>query len=106
MDKCLNCKKELIHEKGRRKKMYCNDICRATFHQNKNKGKEPKYVRYSTFKELQDKLEVLMANKGQGEPEKEKEVIDSQKEKKGNSSPETMSDGLTWQQQLEWKRNH
>lgn len=60
---CLNCGAELKQMEGSREKKYCNDICRASYHQKKNKGVEPKYVRYSTFKELKDKFDALVAGK-------------------------------------------
>lgn len=33
--KCLNCQKEVAQKKGKRAKLYCSDLCRATFHQKK-----------------------------------------------------------------------
>ena|ERR1035437_679951 len=61
MEECLNCKKELISESGKREKKFCDDKCRASYWQ-KNKKKEPKYVQFKTFQELQDKFNAL--NKG------------------------------------------
>lgn len=78
MNKCLNCGAEIKQMEGSREKKYCNDVCRASYHQNKKKGKEPQYVRYSTFKALKDKMDILMANKVQEEP-KNKKTADSAK---------------------------
>lgn len=61
MDNCLNCQKEITQKEGKRAKKFCNDICRATYWQKKNKGKEPKYVLFKTFKEMQEKLNKAMA---------------------------------------------
>ncbi len=33
--KCLNCGKEVAQKKGKRSKLYCSDLCRATYHQKK-----------------------------------------------------------------------
>lgn len=84
---CLNCGAEIKQIEGSREKKYCNDICRASFHQKKNKGKEPQYVRYSTFKELKDKMDILMANKAQGEPENKKTTDSHEKGKEAANEP-------------------
>lgn len=33
--KCLSCQKDVAQKKGKRAKLYCSDLCRATYHQNK-----------------------------------------------------------------------
>lgn len=35
--KCLNCEKNVPQKKGKRAKLYCSDLCRATYHQNKKR---------------------------------------------------------------------
>lgn len=37
MDHCLQCEAELVHEKGKRKKQFCNETCRSNFWYAKNK---------------------------------------------------------------------
>jgi hypothetical protein len=37
---CLKCGKELQHEKGRRKKQFCNPTCRSLYWYYKNKDKK------------------------------------------------------------------
>jgi len=32
---CLNCGGEITQKKGKRKRLYCSDLCRATYHQKK-----------------------------------------------------------------------
>jgi len=33
--KCLNCQKEVVQKEGKRARLYCSDLCRATYHQKK-----------------------------------------------------------------------
>jgi hypothetical protein len=64
MNYCLNCGIEVKKTEGKRPKKFCNNVCRATFH-NKNKKKEPKYVLLSTheaaLKEREERINALEA---------------------------------------------
>ena len=57
---CLNCGKELQHEKGRKKKSFCNATCRSNYWYKTNKDKkEPKMVQFATYKKAVDKIAEL-----------------------------------------------
>jgi hypothetical protein len=58
MDTCPNCQKPLNHVEGRRKKIYCSAACRNAFWR-KTAAKEPKYVLWKTYKELEEKYNAL-----------------------------------------------
>jgi hypothetical protein len=58
MDTCPNCQKPLNHVEGRRKKVYCSATCRNAFWR-KTAAKEPKYVLWKTYKELEEKYNAL-----------------------------------------------
>jgi hypothetical protein len=58
MDTCLNCQKTLVHVEGRRKKTFCSSPCRNAYWR-KTAAKEPKYVLWKTFKELEEKYNNL-----------------------------------------------
>lgn len=88
MNNCLNCGKELVQIEGKRSKKFCDNTCRSNYWQKTNRKKEPKYVRYETFKELKDKFDILVANKTQGETKKEKVIEDIQNNKKAAVAPE------------------
>jgi hypothetical protein len=94
MTECLNCGKPIEQEdKTRREKKYCNDTCRAAFHQKKNAGKK-KYVRIETFEQLKEQLDkakeennrLKSSKETQGGNKNQKEYSD-----KGNKkdTPET-----------------
>ncbi|MEO7048877.1 MAG: hypothetical protein ABI091_26480 [Ferruginibacter sp.] len=91
MSNCLNCGKPLVHKEGRRKKEYCNSVCRRAYWIKNNPSEEPQYVKYSTFKELKEKYDILASNKSQQEPENGKVGIDTKKEENKAVAPENAS---------------
>lgn len=90
MKQCLNCKKEIVQVEGKREKHFCDDNCRASYWQKNKKKKEPKYVQFKTFQELQDKFNELAKRNGEFDnSEKEKEESEqSTKNQKQEINPD------------------
>lgn len=64
MDECLNCKKELNHTKGRRKKKFCSDKCRMDFNQRVRHLKKLKPVKTDwSYDDFVKELEKASAEK-------------------------------------------
>jgi hypothetical protein len=55
MSNCLNCGKGIVQTEGRRSKLYCNSVCRATYHQKKNGGKV-RWIPIEKYNELLAKV--------------------------------------------------
>jgi len=54
--KCLNCDKNVTQKKGKRSKLYCSDLCRATYHQKKKQ--EQKVSKVFTVELPKDYLNI------------------------------------------------
>lgn len=61
MTNCLNCNAEIEQKEGKREKKFCDGNCRATYWAKRNGKKEPKYVLFSTFKDLQEKYQNVIS---------------------------------------------
>jgi len=71
--KCLNCGKEVTQKKGKRAKLYCSDLCRATFHQKKKP--EPDFIKVSV-EEHQKMVVVVEDENGTWEMDGKKVRLD------------------------------
>jgi hypothetical protein len=56
MDRCKTCGKELVHEKGKRKKEYCGNTCRSSYWVKVNKKPKVKTIPIEEWNEIQKKL--------------------------------------------------
>lgn len=106
MTNCLNCNAEIEQKEGKREKKFCDGNCRATHWAKNNDKKEPKYVLFSTFKDLQEKYQNVISKSGlTGKPvtititdadknikmlnkPQNKTNTDNKKENEGESMPE------------------
>lgn len=70
MNKCLNCSKELEHTKGKKKKKYCNDICKVQYWNKMHVGHVKKYVQMKTYEKL---LSQIAEN---NKPENKKRILE------------------------------
>lgn len=60
-DKCLTCGKELKHVEGRRKKSYCDKVCKSSYWNKRSKNYQTKYTlvpneSYNKFKAIEEKI--------------------------------------------------
>lgn len=101
MDKCKTCGKELIHEKGKRKKEYCGNTCRSSYWVKVNKKPKVKTIPIKEWEEIQKKLKGISDKTENKVPEQKEKQISIKK-----SDNDVMPENLNWKEKLDWKRNH